>query len=183
MSQAYYIAIIPPPNIRTKVHELKTHLANQYHTHAALRSPAHITLHPPFELNKQNYQAFEQVVTRFCTQQLPFSLTLKDFGSFPSNRVIYINCLATTTLMSLREQLRERLHNALGITHPSFAHQSFHPHITIALYDLSVDHYPSAWARFEQQSFQESFEVSQLAILKKRENCWEIFREYTFGGK
>ena len=44
----YFLAIIPPEKIEKEIYGLKELVADKFHSKAALRSPAHITLHMPF---------------------------------------------------------------------------------------------------------------------------------------
>ena len=46
----YYIALLPPENIRQEVTALKEHAAEAFHSSKALNSPPHITLIPPFRI-------------------------------------------------------------------------------------------------------------------------------------
>ncbi len=50
----YLVAILPPEPIAGEIYNLKEYFRDQYNTKASLNSPAHITLHMPFEFDKED---------------------------------------------------------------------------------------------------------------------------------
>ena len=50
MPNRYFIAIIPPEPIHDQIVNIKKDISTKHNTYAALKSPPHITLHMPFNL-------------------------------------------------------------------------------------------------------------------------------------
>ena len=44
----YFIALLPPVEVAEEVTEIKQFFARNYNSRAALKSPPHVTLQPPF---------------------------------------------------------------------------------------------------------------------------------------
>ena len=50
----FFIALLPPLKVQKYATKVKEHFAQQYNTKAALKSPPHITLQPPFFWSMNN---------------------------------------------------------------------------------------------------------------------------------
>src|SRR3954467_4173388 len=87
-SKKYFLAIVIPDPLFTKIEEIKEHLLSNFGLKGALRSPAHITLHRPFEWQEEKEHLLREKLRSFPAA-LPFSLRLQGFEAF-GNRVIYI---------------------------------------------------------------------------------------------
>ncbi|MGZ3924768.1 MAG: hypothetical protein ACXVBJ_13435, partial [Flavisolibacter sp.] len=51
--QMYFIAIVLPPRLNEKVLKYKTMMLEKYNCKVGLKSPAHITLVPPFWMEEE----------------------------------------------------------------------------------------------------------------------------------
>jgi 2'-5' RNA ligase len=69
--EKYFIAIVPPEPIKTELQQLKQNFYNLYNTKGALRSPAHITLHMPFEFKEKEEEKINSFLTLFCSKYSP----------------------------------------------------------------------------------------------------------------
>ena len=74
----------------------------------ALRSPAHITLVPPFWMNDNLESKLEDAIGQFSQHQVPFEINLENFAAFKP-RVIYADVLSTSQLQTLHDQLHDYL--------------------------------------------------------------------------
>ena len=70
----------------------------------ALRSPAHITLVPPFWMNDDLENKLGDAISQFSQHQVPFEINLKNFAAFKP-RVIYADVLSTRTLANFARSI------------------------------------------------------------------------------
>ncbi|MFN6233029.1 MAG: 2'-5' RNA ligase family protein, partial [Microcystis sp.] len=47
----FFIALLPPPEVQEIATKIKVEFAEIYNSRAALKSPPHVTLQPPFRWN------------------------------------------------------------------------------------------------------------------------------------
>ena len=178
-TKRFYIALLPPEEIGQEIQQFQLEVQHRYHSKAALNSPVHLTVHPPFELSPTRLPQLLQVLTDIGLRHLPLSLMLEDFGAFIPNRVIFVTCHLHPDLVALRHQLHQTLSTQMAISHPSFTTQPFHPHFTVALYDLTEEHFPQAWQSFEQRPFVRHFSCQRLVLLEKGEpHRWFVAHEF-----
>lgn len=154
----YFVALIPPEENKAQVLEWKHYMRDAFGCKVALKSPAHITLIPPFE-SKQ-----EVVLPKIEFQ--PFTVYLKNFNSFESN-VIFVDVLPNEELQQLRERVVE-------IMHAKKESRFFHPHITIANRDLKQADFPKAWKHFNNLTYETSFLADKISLLKHNGQHWVI---------
>ena len=48
-NKRFFIALIPPKEVQEEATKIKEHFRDVYNSKAALKSPPHVTLQPPFE--------------------------------------------------------------------------------------------------------------------------------------
>ena len=108
MRHKYFIAILPPPHVIKEITAFKQYASDHFDSRRAFRSPAHVTLQPPFDLNEEVVENLKNELLDFVKGQQPFSMELKDFNCFPP-RVIYVNVIKTEALDQLRAQLMNTL--------------------------------------------------------------------------
>src|SRR6266496_4386150 len=90
MSKMYFIALVAPEEINRQVLEWKNFMKEHYGCVVALRSPAHITVIPPFWMNESSEQDLQNVLSKFSDQKKSFLILLKNFAAFKP-RVIYVS--------------------------------------------------------------------------------------------
>ena len=78
----YFLAIMPPTEIEQRIYSLKQEVAEKFNSKAALRSPAHITLHMPFLWKEaKEVRLVDKLVQ--ATKLKNFNLLLDGFAAFP----------------------------------------------------------------------------------------------------
>ena len=175
----YFLAIIPPEPLRTKLHELKTEVAKNYNSKAALRSPPHITVHMPFQYSPKKESRLIRVLTEFCSNQDTFRLCLDGFGAFPP-RVLYVSVEANVDLTNLQRQLCETMARRFNVHNANYRDRPFHPHITIGFRDLKKSNFLRAWEHYGAQDFESEFEATELTLLKHSGAIWEEHDRFKF---
>tara|TARA_Y100000588_G_C14102916_1_gene859623 strand:+ start:499 stop:1038 length:540 start_codon:yes stop_codon:yes gene_type:complete len=174
----YFLAIIPPEEIRKRIKSLKLEIAKKYEANHALKLPAHITLQIPFKIPEFEEGKLIDSLKSFAENQKSFPLNLKDFGRF-GQKVIFINIEDHKDLISLHSDLQEILHKNFSLKkHEIFS--KIHPHITLASRDLHYKQFPKAWADFKTREFTYSFSVKNFSLLKHDGKTWHIYQDFNF---
>lgn len=177
----FFIAILPPAEIQNQVDRIKQHFSDRYDSRAALKSPPHITLQPPFEWEIDSIYEVTGCLEQFSQKRSPFPLQLSGFGTFAA-RVIYINVAKVPELLSLQADLRAILETSLGIKDPSFQKRPYAPHMTVAFRDLSPQNFKTAWLEFESQPLAFDFIANRITLLVHNGQRWNIHREFELNG-
>ncbi len=176
----FFIAILPPENIREEVRSLKEEIKEKYHSKRALRLPAHITLQPPFKLREEQIPHFLKVLGEFAGTERSFKVELSGFGAFPP-RVIFIEISNPTPVIHLHNALHEVMLQTLG-EEPELGNREFHPHITLATKDLQRKQFEEAYLDFQKRNFSASFIASSLILFRHNGKNWNTFKELPFEG-
>ena len=87
MKKLYYMAILPEDKISNEIKEFKLEIETNFGLSWALRSPAHITLFPPFHLEEDLVTDLKSTIENFHFN--PFDIVIDSFDTF-TKKVIYI---------------------------------------------------------------------------------------------
>jgi 2'-5' RNA ligase len=175
----FFIALLPPQEIQDSITEIKHFFAEHYGSRAALKSPPHITLQPPFKWVTAEIGKVEESLEKFAIAHQPIPITLSGFAAFPP-RVIYANPLKTPALLEIEKDLSEYLETNLGIADPFAKSRPFTPHITVAFRDLTKENFKAAWPEFKTRSLNFEFTAFQLTLLIHDRDRWNIKSEWPF---
>lgn len=175
----YFIALIPPEPVFSKIRTLKEEIRNRFNSKAALRSPPHITLHMPFSFREDREECICQTLDDFAASQQPFRLDHHGFGAFEP-RVIFVNVSLPAELSNLKNNLVRKVRQELKLNNADYKDQGFHPHMTIAFRDLKKPAFYEAWKHFEHQPFEEGWCCESLSLLKHDDRQWQQLRQFTF---
>lgn len=165
----YLIAIIPPEPIATEIYQLKVYIRDKYSSKASLNSPAHITLHMPFEWKADKEPQLVSSFKRFSTK--PFEIKLKDFGCFEP-RVIFVDIQKNAALGDCQKRMVQHCKTELDIFNAGYQDHPFHPHITIGFRDLKKNVFEAAWDDFKGRSYSAIFECTRVSLLKHDGKLW-----------
>jgi 2'-5' RNA ligase len=174
----HFIAILAPEEINQQILEWKQYMLNRFHCKVALKSPAHITLIPPFGLAADAEPEMKEMLQSFAAGQQSFSITLKDFAAFKP-RVIYADIVPNPLLGALKTSLELTLFQSKRFNIKK-EDRPFHPHVTIANRDLKKEDFPLAWQYFQQRSYEASFTANAIALLRHNDQLWEIAGSFPF---
>lgn len=167
----YFTALILPPQLNEKVLAYKKQLQEAYGCKVGLKSPAHITLIPPYWMPEAKEAALkDDMIT--LGQTLPaFTLTTANFSAF-APRTLFIAVQNSEPLQAVKKKndhfFRHRDYKMKIESRP------FHPHITLATRDLYKKDFAAAWTRFQNEVFEESFAVTGLSLLKHNGQSWDV---------
>jgi len=169
MASMYFIALVAPNEINDEVLIWKQLIKDRFGSVVALRSPAHITLVPPFWMDQPLEKQLQTVISNFSLQQNPFDVTLRDFGAFKP-RVIYVDVLENNSLRMLHDRLLQLL-NTFPIEKED---RPFHPHVTIATRDLHKKSFRDAWEVFKEKKYDAPWLVNSISLLKHNQKNWDV---------
>lgn len=175
----YFVALIPPDRLAEDLIALKKYMRSHFETKAALRSPAHITLHMPFEWREDREEYLVSMFAAFAHPQKEFHVALNGFGCFEP-RVIFVRVEPSAALSSLQRALHQFCKRELNLFNADYQDLPYHPHLTIAFRDLKKDMFRKAWSEFAGKSFEATFPVNRLTVLKHNGLEWEILRHVHF---
>ena len=77
----FYISIVCPEQIEAKVKGFKEHMEKQYGSRAARKSPAHLTVVPPFKAEDELEKSLVDFVETFNIGMLPVDISLNGYGT------------------------------------------------------------------------------------------------------
>lgn len=176
MKKKYFIAIVLKEDLFEKAELLKRELFEEYGLQGALRSPAHITLHRPFEWKEEKENVLTETLGKFEFSK-PFTIELNNFNCFKP-RVIYIDLIKNETLYQLHSQLVLFAQKNLGLLNEAEDMRGFHPHITVAFRDLKKPLFYLLWEKFKGRNFRGSLQVAEISLLKL-EDKWKILKSFS----
>ena len=177
----YFIALVAPDLINHDVLKWKQFMKERFDCLVALRSPAHITLIPPFWMEGSLENRLEDALKKFSKQQLSFALELANFGAFKP-RVIYVDVVPNEILKDFHSRLQvfltgTRLFPISKEDHP------YHPHVTIATRDLHKKSFQEAWTIFKEKEYKASWKADNISLLKHNQKNWEVIFTSRLAGK
>ncbi len=169
----YYMAIVCPEPVNDRVRELKSYMNATYGCEAASKSPAHLTIVPPFRAEDELEKSLKEFAEIFSMGILPFEVKLDGIGQF-GDRVLFINADGGDSLQNLEKEcmaeFEEKFPSILFGMKPEF-----HPHVTIATRDIPEGKIDDA-RNYLEREFNETlpFEVRDIRVLKLEKGYWNI---------
>jgi 2'-5' RNA ligase len=164
---SYFIAIILPDPLHSEIESIKKNISKEYGTKSVLRSPAHITIVPPFFWG--NETELLETLNQFTFPE--FDIQLKNYHRF-LERVIFIDVVENKNLLELHQQFSAHFFSkypGINKRHP----YPFHPHITIGNRDWKPEQFNRCWEEFKGKEFSANFGFKKLTLLKNVENKWK----------
>ena len=174
----YFIALLIPEPFQQEIMLLKNQVKEKFGSKAALRSPAHITLHMPFEWKEEKESALIQILEQFLFPEV-LPIALHDFSGFEP-RVIYIQVRTNEQLSTFQKNLVSHVKKNLFLFNQANDLRGFHPHVTIAFRDLKKTLFFPALQYFTDQKFSAAFPVNSFCLLKQDDNKWQVYKEFVF---
>lgn len=178
MLQKYFIAIVPPEPLLTEIRTIKQNIFKVYHTKGALRSPAHITLHMPFNWEEDKEEKLVDTLQAFKFSSA-FEIVLNNFSCFEP-RVLFIDVKANEQLFRLQKELVQQVKSRLNLFNQSDDLRGFHPHVTVAFRDLKKAQFYKMWEEYQHKNVEAMFSCRSICLLKHIDEQWEVYREFVF---
>ena len=172
----YFIAVPAPSPIAEKICSWKTDLGERFGTKASLRSPAHITLVPPFYLKEEYLEMLTKKLSHFAGGRKTFQVKIDGFGHF-GRKVIYAAVEKSEELESLRTDLCKAF-NEPGLFQLVPDEGPFHPHITLAHRDLKSMDFDAAWEPFSKEKYRDHFIVKEISLFRNEKEGWNTIGRF-----
>jgi len=173
----YFLAIVIPDPVFNEVENLKQEFFEKYGLKGGLRSPAHITLHRPFEWKEEKENILTEKLGDFRFEK-SFDIELRDFAFF-SPRVIYVNVIQNEILLRLYNELKRFAQTELKLLNEVNDLRGFHPHVTIANRDLKPALFHELQKEFAVRKFHAQFKGEDFVLLKL-EKTWQELKRFRF---
>lgn len=179
--QLYFFALLLPEALNAQILPVKEGLWDRFGCRVGLRSPAHITLVPPFRMHPTLEENLQADAEAFARGRAPISLRAAGFATF-GKRTLFIDVQPNESLQQLKRDCDSwfSAHHRYGM---SFDRRPFHPHITLATRDLPANAFADAWAYVNTFRFDESWTADAVTLLKHRGQGWDQFRSFPFGNR
>jgi 2'-5' RNA ligase len=177
----YYMAIVLPEELNKEVLSYKQYMLDKYNCKVGLKSPAHLTIIPPYWMQRDKEQLLLNQLDELCQQTESFPIITKNFSAFKP-RTIFIDVDVDEKLNQFKNTvdhffLQHKDYGAKVDTRP------FHPHITIATRDLYKKAFAEAWAYFETKEFVTAFTATGLSTLRHNGRNWDVLHQSAFKNK
>jgi 2'-5' RNA ligase len=176
-AKMYFLALLAPPEVNAKVLEWKYYMREHFGCVVAMRSPAHITLIPPFWMDEELENNLTTDVQSFAAHQHSLKIELKDFDAFRP-KVIFLHVKPTEQLASLRAALETDLLSKEKYRIKTEA-RPFHPHVTIANRDLLRKDFPEAYNHFKKIAYMQTFLANEISLLKHIGGEWKVIQTFS----
>ncbi len=174
----YFLALIPPQALRTRVKRLKEDIRDRFGAKHALKSPAHITLQMPFWWDEREEPRLLSTLGAAAAKEHAFHIELDGFDSF-APRVIFVRIANPNSIITLHQRLLPTLRSTLDIP-PPYRGDGLHPHMTIATRDLRKAAFHEARAHYRTAPFEASFSTSAIWLLKHSGKHWDMHQALSF---
>ena len=168
----YFIAIVAPEEINQQVLKWKNFFKERYECSVALKSPAHITIIPPFWMNEELENDLINSIREFSISKPKFEITLQNFAAF-SPKVIFVDVVKNEILNGLYRSFADFIisQNKFPIKKED---RPFHPHVTLATRDLYKKAFQEAWDIFSKKKYEALWIVSGLSLLRHNKKNWDV---------
>jgi len=181
----YFIAIIPPEEIREAITEIKKDFADRFKSSKALRVIPHITLKAPFKFSEEKHTEVLRWFSSMNVAVSSFQQELKDFGSFANKRnpVIFVEPAMNQSLKTLQRNVINNFIKEFGKEQVAQNEYKFNPHMTVAYRDLMYHQYKIAWEEYQSKKFEATFEAGSFHLLQHDGKKWNGVKEFVLPKK
>lgn len=168
----YFIAIVLPEDLNQKILKYKNMMFEKYNCTVGLKSPAHITIVPPFWIDEAKEQQLESDVDRISGRFEPFAVETDNFFAFRP-RTIFVAVKHNDQLDAVKRAADDFFRNN-SFYNIKIDTRPFHPHITIATRDLLKKSFAEIWPWFEEKKFLEAWNTGGLSVLRHNKKNWDV---------
>jgi len=171
----YFAAIVCPAQVNEKVLQFKHWMKERFGCVVALKSPAHITLIPPFWFQQEKENELLQALQSFKSGIAIQEIELDSFLHF-GKRVLYVHVKENLLIGEIKNQVEKHFMEKIAGSIKK-DDRPFHPHITIANRDMKPSHFEKAWEYFSNKEFKETFYTNTISLLRLNPGKWDVIGE------
>src|ERR1043165_9812468 len=174
----YFMALVAPADINQQVLKWKMRMKENFKCEVALRSPAHITLIPPFWMKPELEKELVDTTNNFCANENSFNIQLNNFSYFKP-KTIFIDVVKNDDVEMLMQHLEAYLISS-GLFPLKKEERPFHPHVTIATRDLYKKAFFEAWDYFKGKNYQAEWLAEGISLLRHNKKNWDVIHTSQF---
>lgn len=167
----YYIAAVCSDDVNAEIKVFKDFMQKNFGCRAAQKSPAHLTVVPPFKTEELRETQMKKFVDAFNIGLVPFDIQLKGFSHF-DDRVIFVDVVENENLRAAEQDCNKEFSEKF----PSVDFKmkpAFNPHVTVATRDIPAGKFDDAWSNFKDKEIDTSFTCKGFELLKLKDGKWE----------
>jgi 2'-5' RNA ligase len=168
----YFVALVLPDELNHEILKWKHYMHERFQCSVGLKSPAHITLVPPFWLDEAKENNLLADLNNIVENHHPFTIKTKNFSVFKP-RTIFIDVEKNEALGNLKEKVDLSFKNK-ELYSIKTDNRPFHPHITIATRDLFKKSFYEAWPVFEKERFEKKWQAAGISVLRHNKKNWDV---------
>lgn len=168
----YFIALVLPQHLNERILKYKNTMLEKYHCKVGLKSPAHITVVPPFWMEEEKEQPLISDMEGLSQRFHSFPIETNHFSAFKP-RTIFVAVAPNESLNEIKKATDEFFRNN-SYYKIKVETRPFHPHITIATRDLYKKSFFEIWPWFAEQEFSESWTAEGLSVLRHNKKNWDV---------
>lgn len=168
----YYIAIVAPDDINQEVLKWKNFFKDHFDCTVALKSPAHITLIPPFWMKEDLENELINSIKNYSITKNKFEISLKDFAAFQP-KVIFVDVVKSEVLNGVYQSFADNIFSESKFLIKK-DDRPFHPHVTLATRDLYKKAFQEAWEIFSKKKYKALWTVSGISLLRHNKKNWDV---------
>jgi 2'-5' RNA ligase len=170
LKQLYFIALVAPAEIDRMALSWKKDLQQRYGCKVALKSPAHITLIPPYTMHPEAEPEVLHFLQSFAVSRPALPFSVNGFDHF-GHRTIFLAVEKNPDLQHLYTQLKHDFCNQFPGFHLQL-HKDFHPHITIANRDIPHAAFTEIVQQFQQLGYHAAGLFNAITLLRLEKGKW-----------
>jgi 2'-5' RNA ligase len=175
----YFLGIIAPELIASEIKGFQEHCAQKYKSKAALKIPPHLTLIPPFYLERSREAELTNAIGAFAAKQRENELSIQGFNSFGAG-TIYVAFEKNPALKNMQKELALLMSKKFGILKKDGPAYAFTPHITVAYKDLSPLRFEEAMTEFQRRIYRRKWKAASIAIVRNDFGKWNTVMDLEF---
>jgi 2'-5' RNA ligase len=174
----YLIAIVLPQPLNERILSYKNFMLERFDCKVGLKSPAHITIIPPFWMEDEKEIQLFNDIDNLSSGIASFQIATNDFSAFKP-RTIFIDVKPNKQLNSVK-QSTDKFFKQRPEYKAKIENRPFHPHITIATRDLHKKAFYEAWPLFQNKNFEEEWTAKGMAVLRHNGRNWDVICTSSF---
>ena len=174
----YFIAIVLPSELNEKILHYKKFMQEKYGCNVALKSPAHVTIVPPFWMDEEKEAQLRNDMDELSRTTEGFLLATNNFSAFKP-RTIFLALESNPQLKAVKEKA-DVFFNDNSTYRIKIDERAFHPHITIATRDLFKKDFHEAWPYFAEKKFVVEWKAIGLSLLRHNKKNWDVIHTSQF---
>jgi len=159
---------------------MKERLLETHGLKAALRSPAHITLVPPFTCTDAQADEVCDTLWKAMRNESSARFSIDGTDHF-DNRVIHLKVTEFEGIKKIHGIVNETLKTHYAWTLRK-EEPPFTPHITLANRDLKPEQFIAVWAELRGITYKRRCSVPALHMLRHDGKRWRVYKEVPMGG-